>query len=186
MSSDSSFSMILTLGVAGLVSGLAIVGVYEITLPRIERNRAEALQRAVFEVVPHATTMERVDFDDGAVYAAHNAAGELLGYAIPAKGPGFQDTISLLYGYDPARDRVIGMRVLESRETPGLGDKIIKDEVFVAQFEDLVVEPDILAVKKGKATTPNEIDAITGATISSKAVVEIINASNDTWLERLQ
>jgi electron transport complex protein RnfG len=77
------------------------------------------------------------------------------------------------------------MAVLESRETPGLGDKIYKDADFVASFDGLAVDPEIRAVKKGKKAASNEIDAITGATISSKAVVRIMNEANARWLERL-
>ena len=76
------------------------------------------------------------------------------------------------------------MQVLESRETPGLGDRIYKDEVFVAEFRDLAVEPSIEVIK-GHGEAPHEVDAITGATISSKAVVSILNAANDEWLDRL-
>ena len=76
------------------------------------------------------------------------------------------------------------MEVLESRETPGLGDKIIKDADFVGAFRDLAVEPAIVAVKSGRSRD-NEVDAISGATISSKAVVKIINASNQRWMERI-
>ena len=77
------------------------------------------------------------------------------------------------------------MEVLESRETPGLGDKIYKDAVFVAGFSALSVEPEIFAVKKGTKSQPNEIDAITGATISSKAVVRIINEAHAAWSAQL-
>jgi len=77
-------------------------------------------------------------------------------------------------------------RILESRETPGLGDKIYKDADFVANFRSLSVEPEILAVKKGTKSAANEVDAITGATISSKAVVRIINEGNAKWLPRLE
>jgi electron transport complex protein RnfG len=77
------------------------------------------------------------------------------------------------------------MEVLESRETPGLGDKIYKDAVFVAGFSALSVEPEIFAVKKGTKSLPNEIDAITGATISSKAVVRIINEAHAQWSAQL-
>ncbi len=187
MSQVSSASMILTLGLAGLVSGLAIVGVYTVTKPRIERNKAEALQRAVFEVVPGAADMSEVsEWGEGeTVYAAVDAQGELLGYAVPAAGAGFQDTIELLYGLDPTAEHTLGMRVLESRETPGLGDKIIKDESFVGQFDHLPVKQELVTVKGG-ATAEHEVDAITGATISSKAVVNIINQANSTWQERLR
>ena len=53
--------------------------------------------------------------------------------------------------------------------------------VFVGGFSALSVEPEIFAVKKGTKSQPNEIDAITGATISSKAVVRIINETHAQW-----
>ena len=91
----------------------------------------------------------------------------------------------MLYGYAPAEKLVRGMEILESRETPGLGDKIYKDADFVSNFSALLIEPEIVAVKKNTKTQPNEIDAITGATISSKAVVRIINETHVAWAERL-
>jgi electron transport complex protein RnfG len=193
--------MMATLGVAGLCSGLALVGVFLVTEPMIERNRAAALEAAIYRVLEGAKS--RVTFvvregklarfespDDSlpkkeeAVYAGYDQAGELLGFAVPAEGPGFQDTIKLLYGYSVERQRVVGMEVLESRETPGLGDKIFKDLDFVGAFRDLAVEPKIVAVKGG-STQENEVDAISGATISSVAVCNIINEANARWLERL-
>jgi electron transport complex protein RnfG len=192
--------MMATLGIAGMCSGLALVGIFLVTLPRIERNRAEALEAAIFEVLEGAT--ERVTYvlregvlarfespggslpKEEAVYAGYDQAGKLVGFAIPAEGAGFQDTIKLIYGYDPTRGRIVGMQVLESRETPGLGDKIMKDHSFLDCFSDLAISPDVVAVKKGR-TQDNEIDAISGATISSVAVVRIINESNARWIERL-
>ena len=192
----SSFRLVFTLAMAGLLSGLAIVGVYEWTLPIIEANNAAALRRAVFKVVPGSERMQGLVLtDDGArpaeqdetadVYAAYDAAGAFMGYAIAAEGAGFQDTIRLIYGYDPGARQIIGMEVLESRETPGLGDKIYKDAHFVGNFDALAVDPPIVAVKAGDKSAPNEVDAITGATISSKAVVRIIGGANDRWLTRL-
>lgn len=187
-----------TLALAGLLSGLALAIAYDWTLPMIEHNRAEALRRAVFEVVPGAAAMQPLTpGEDGLahagdgtaadqiVYGAYTADGEFLGYAIPAEGNGFQDAIKLIYGYDPARQRVIGMRVLESRETPGLGDKIFKDAQFVANFDDLAVEPAVVVVKHGEKTQDHQVDAITGATISSKAVGAIVQGSMSAWRERL-
>ncbi len=192
--------MMVTLGIAGLCSGLAIVGIFLVTQPMIERNRAEALEAAIFRVLEGAKTRAAFVLREGklsrfesptnslpkeeAVYAAYDEAGALVGFAVPAEGPGYQDTIKLLYGYNVERKRVVGMEVLESRETPGLGDKIIKDMNFVGNFRDLAVEPAIAAVKGGRSGE-NEVDAISGATISSVAVCNIINASNSRWLERL-
>lgn len=186
----SSVRLALTLGVAGLLSGFAIVTVFEVTAPMIAANRAKALREAVLRVVPSATRMQPVEGagpeeGDGAVYAAYGEDGVFRGYAIVGEGPGFQDTIRLIYGYDPKRENIVGMEVLESRETPGLGDKIAKDEAFVSSFDELSVDPQIVLVKPGESQAPNEVDAITGATISSRAVVDIINATNEAWLDQL-
>lgn len=193
----SSLRLALTLAFAGLLSGLLLVGAYEVTLPRILANKAEALRKAVFEVVPGSATMKKmvlsgdklvVAADDAAgeaIYAAYDEKGRFKGYAIPGAGPGFQDVIGLLYGFDPKTRRIIGMYILESHETPGLGDKIFKDADFVANFSALAVEPEVKVVKKGEKAAENQVDAITGATISSKAVVKIINAANTRWLSHL-
>jgi electron transport complex protein RnfG len=192
--------MMATLGFAGLCSGLAVVGIFLVTQPRIERNRAEALEAAIFRVLEGARSRvafvlrgaELVRFESAAgavpkeeaVYAGYDEAGTLLGFAIPAEGAGFQDTIKLLYGYDARAQRVVGMEVLESRETPGLGDKILKDADFLANFRNLAVDPEVVVTKKGR-TRENEVDAISGATISSIAVVRIINAANGRWVDRV-
>jgi len=193
-----SARLVLTLAVAGLISGVAIIGIYEATLPTITINKARELREAVFKVIPGVTQLQKLVYrngelipstetkkDEQPVYGGYDDDGGFIGYAIPGAGPGFQDTIGLLYGYQPDRQLVTGMEVLESRETPGLGDKIYKDADFVASFKELMIEPEIVAVKKGKRSKPNEIDAITGATISSKAVVRIINETHVVWAARL-
>ena len=197
-SSPSSLRLVLTLAIAGLVSGVAIIGIYETTLPTITANKARELREAVFKVLPGVSQMqafvyrdgelvvvETPDKDEPVIYGGYGEQSDFVGYAMPAAGPGFQDTIAILYGYRPAEKIVVGMEVLESRETPGLGDKIYKDAVWVGGFSALSVEPEIVAVKKGTKNQPNEIDAITGATISSKAVVRIINETHDAWSTQL-
>lgn len=195
---DSTTRLVATLALAGLLSGLAIVGAYEITRPRIAANQARALRAAVFEVVPGAAKLQRLAWRDGrlqpaagdagdepSIYAGYGADGQFLGYAIPGSGAGYQDVIVLLYGFDPERRRVVGMQVLESRETPGLGDRIYKDPNFAANFRDLAVEPEIELVTGGGASEDNQVDGLTGATISSRAVVRILNDANAEWLGRL-
>ena len=75
---------------------------------------------------------------------------------------------------------MVGLAVLESKETPGLGDKIIFDEDFHACFEALAIEPKIVTVRDGR-DAPNEVDIISGATISTDAVVDMINKSLERW-----
>ena len=194
----SSLRLVMTLALAGLVSGVAIIGIYEATLSTITANKARELREAVFKVLPGVSQMQALVYRDGrivpvpepgkdepVVYGGYDEQGGFIGYAMPGAGPGFQDTIALLYGYLPREKQVVGMEILESRETPGLGDKIYKDAEFVAEFGALSVEPEIVAVKKGTGARPNEVDAITGATISSKAVVRIINETHVAWAEQL-
>lgn len=194
----STIKLILTLGIAGFISGLAIVGIYEATLPTITAYKAKTLREAVFKVLPGVTQIQKMRYTDGSlqmttsdqddertIYAGYNGKGTLIGYAIPGEGPGFQDTIRILYGYLPDQKLIVGMEVLESRETPGLGDKIYKDADFQENFKALAVEPEIISVKKGSKSAPNQVDAISGATISSKAIVRIMNKTNEKWLERL-
>ena len=108
------------------------------------------------------------------VYLGYDDAGTPVGFAIPGAEPGFQDLIRLLFGYDPRSNRVIGMRILESKETPGLGDKIEKDAAFVAAFERVTAPIQGVKVGRGQGDE-HEIDMITGATISSRTVIAIIN-----------
>lgn len=192
------FRLVATLGLAGFFSGLIIVTSFVMTQPRILRNQAEAMEAAIYTVVPGSVTrkiyvvkndkLEPFEEKGGAmpmtdaVFGAYDDAGKLVGYGIPAEGAGFQDTIKLIYGFDPVTRKVIGMQVLESRETPGLGDKIIKDQKFLDNFSALEIEPEVVSVKAGTKTAANQVDSISGATISSKAVVSIINAGNERYL----
>jgi len=188
--------LIATLGGFGTLAGLLIVVVYVVTRPAIEAYRAEVLAAAVNEVLGAPDRYDTLYIVDEAITAAPpegaNPADletlfvgyrgdERVGYAIRAAGQGFQDTISLIFGYDTAASELLGMKVLESKETPGLGDKIYKDLEFVAGFTGVAAP--LLGVKKGSEKgAPGEITMITGATISSRALIKAIN----TALERMR
>jgi electron transport complex protein RnfG len=181
--------LILTLGGFGAVAGLLIVVAFSATQPRIRANKAAALAAAIDEVLgapqrydtlyvsgdslsrtlPAGANRETAE----AVYLGWRDSTP-IGYALVADGPGFQDVIHLIIGFNPRTSRLLGMKVLESKETPGLGDKIVKDTAFVSQFGR--VEGPVAGVKKGQGTgKPNEVVMITGATISSRAVIRAIN-----------
>lgn len=193
-----SFRIVATLAVAGVLSGFILVGAFLVTQPRIQANQAARLQAAVFRLLPGAERMTPLVVRDGrlepyqarekelpaeeAVFAGYDAQGMLLGYAVPAEGSGFVDTIRLLYAFDPRRRVIVGLEILESKETPGLGDKIIANPAFHASFEALAVEPEVVLQKRGPPQAPNEVDAISGATISSDAIVKILNRSVARWL----
>ncbi len=192
--------MLRSMGGVGIVCALLIVVAFQGTQPRINHNKAEALEKAVFQVLPG--TARRVTFKmnpEGSfepfqgeargqrlVYAGYDENNRLIGIAVEAQGQGFQDVIRLIYGYSPEKQAVIGYQVLESKDTPGLGDKVEKDPHFLANFDNLEtpLTPDgsglqhaIEFVKSGGKQNPWQIEGITGATISSRAVANIMQKS---------
>lgn len=202
---SNSFSMLQAMVGIGALCGLLIVLTYEGTLPRIEKLQAEALQEALFRVIPGITETQPFIYqneafvqgseqDDNVIYAGYDTQGILMGVAIEASGQGYADVIRILYGYNPEEQKVIGFYVLESKETPGLGDKIEKDPLFLDNFSALdvalneamnAIQNKVISVKRGSKANPWEVDGITGATISSRAIAGIIENSTQEWLSKI-
>ena len=193
----STFRLVATLAIAGALAGLLIVLVNQHTKPIIDKYKAEQLQIAVYEVLPDVeryNTFYLVDdalslsLPDGAkeseykrIYVGYDSANKVSGVAISRGESGFQDVVQVIFGFDPVSGKLSGMKVLDSKETPGLGDKIFKDLDFVKQFFAGPETP-LVGVKSGAGKgQPNEIDTITGATISSKVVISIINNGLKEW-----
>ena len=110
-------------------------------------------------------------------------AGRLSGWVVKAGGQGYADKIELLIGLDPAAETITGLFILEQKETPGLGNKI-----SVARWRNQFIQKSTelpLTVVKGKSPTSNSIDAVTGATISSRSVTGIVNRTIDDLKGRL-
>jgi electron transport complex protein RnfG len=84
-----------------------------------------------------------------------------------------------MFGYDAAAHRLIAMRVIANRETPGLGNKIESDSTFVQGFVE--AEAPLAGVKERGKGGAHDVVMITGATISSRAVIRIINNTIARW-----
>ncbi len=194
----SSFSLVSTLGVVAMISGLLVVLVYEYTKPIIAENQRLATERAIFKVLPQASSrltfkvsQESIKLVDDKtkgdlIYAGYDRHDELVGVALNAAGQGYQDIVKLLYGYVPATGCITGYDVLKSTETPGFGTKITTDAAFLANFDCLEATVDqeqnglinvIKTVRHGTKKNPWEIDAISGSTITSNAVGRMFNQS---------
>lgn len=190
--------------VIALVSGLSIALVHELTRPMVLAQRGGLLGGAALEVLPGAVSYRIYARDaergltllpgaDGAeLFLGLDGRGEPVGIAIVASGMGYQDTIQLVYGLDHGGDRLLGMRVVASRETPGLGSLIVDDENFVQGFAEVVLqfdaagEPQPLRLSERARYEQGEIDAISGATVSARAVARIISRSLAEWLPVLR
>jgi electron transport complex protein RnfG len=189
-----SLPLLATLAASGALAGLLIVLAYQWTLPAVEANRAARLDAAVRQVLHGIDRYDTLYLANGGltttlpagaaqntvekVYAGFDGAGNRVGFAIRSGPAGFADTIELLIGFNPAKRQTIGLAILSSRETPGLGDKILA-ESWLAEFRDAVAP--LVGVKKGAKASPSDVQMITGATISSRAVISGVNTAVERW-----
>ena len=203
----SAWSMYRAIVGIGALCALLIVTVYGATKDRIRENQDRFLAAAVLQVLPPAQSTVAIALtDDGRlekavegaalpVFLGYNADGELVGAVLTAQGMGYQDNIRVLYAYSFELDAIVGFKVLDSKETPGLGDRIETEPHFLANFEELdatltldgdaLLHP-IVTVKQGKKTEVWQLDGITGATITSEAIGKILNDSANTWVPVLE
>lgn len=201
--------MIAVMVLVASICGVLIVGAFESTQDTIAENKRITLERAVFKVLPGAASVREYAASPAGIqpltgaamppggvkfYAAYDEAGTLKGIAAEAAAKGYADTVRVLYGYDVQCQCIIGIGVVSMRETPGIGDKIITDKAFLKNFEALDVRVNaemtalanaVKTVKHGSKANPWQIDAIAGATVTSKAVGRGINESAQILLPKL-
>lgn len=173
---NNIFKMVLVLTLTGLLTGGVLAGFYTIASPRIEYNRLQELKRAIFTVLPEARDYKEVKRDGMVIYEGMDEKGGLVGYAFIAEGRGFSGPIRMMVGMEKGFLKLKDMKVLEEKETPGLGTRI-EESPFKDQFKGLAIEPMIEYIKNRRPERPNQVQAITGATITTKAVVEALNSS---------
>ena len=188
----------------GAFCALVIVGVFQGTAARIADNQARFLEQAIADVLPitASTIPVMIDADgrlaivtEGSVFLSLDGDGRLAGAVLTAAGMGYQDTIRVLYAYSFERQAIVGFKILDSKETPGLGDRVEIEPHFIANFEALDAALDasgnalansIVTVKQGEKTEPWQLDGITGATITSEAIGNILNESAGLWVPVLE
>ena len=169
--------MVSALVAVGVLSGAVLWMVYDYSTPKIKKNLQNESQRAVKNLFPQmekSEVMKNTGKGPDAVMKVLDANGKLLGYAFNAEGNGYQGLIKVMTGLSPDLTKLQGIEILESQETPGLGAEIA-GKPFRGQFVGLSVTHEIEYVKNQKPSQPYEIEAITGATISSRAVVALLN-----------
>lgn len=197
-SSTPAWRLLGTLTLAGAFAGALIALVYQTTLPSIERFAGAKIAGAVSEVLGAPARLDtlylvgdkltRTAPSGGAARSAARAfvgfdeKGVRTGVAVEAAEPGFADMVQLMVGFNPDTRAVTGFVVLGQKETPGLGDKIKRDSAFVGQFPGKIAP---LKGVKTETTDGSTVQTITGATISSRAVIEVINNAVAAWQPRI-
>lgn len=162
---------------AALVFGLLVAGVHGILEERIADNATLKLEREMKSLFGQDSISEAVRDENGEIryYKVKDKANAIAGYAIVTEGSGFADKIKLLVATDEKTEKLLGIAVLKTNETPGFGDKI-KKEKFKDQFVSCPVSEELSVIIRGdRDTVDSEIVSITGATISSEAVTDIVN-----------
>ena len=144
----------------------------------IQANKAKELKEAIFVVLPEAKDYKVLEKKVGqetlVVYEGVDATGAPVGIAFKADGGGFQGNIGVMVGLGLDYLKLKGIKILDQVETPGLGNRIADPE-FQDQFKGIDITPKVEYIKNRKPEKPNQIQSITGATISSDAVVKNIN-----------
>ena len=161
-----------------LVASAGVGFVNMITVEPIAAAKEAATLAALNEVLPafDATTTEELTIDDMpiTVYTA-TAGGSVSGYAVQSMTKqGFGGVVRLMVGFTPEGE-VVNVNVLEQTETPGLGTKMADEgNVLLASVKGRKIESKKLVDGK-LAVTKDDVDALTAATISSRAYVDAIN-----------
>ena len=164
--------------------GLLIAVTNAALLPQIQKNQATELNELTKALLPGAKQFAEVDAEFEVklaggkkepvrVYKA-TSAGECVGWSFNAGGQGFADKIELVVAVDKSFEKIAGFNVLASNETPGFGDRI-KSSYYRDQFAGAPAEKLELVKTGDNKKIDSEIVSITGATVSSKAVIEIMN-----------
>ncbi|MFH1092638.1 MAG: FMN-binding protein [Candidatus Omnitrophota bacterium] len=172
----------LTLLTVALCCALTLAVIYYNTAPRIEEQKKMLLERSLNSVLS-AHSYEK--YENGMVYfEAYDKEGIVVGWCLSLSGKGYAGEINLLVGLDTNK-KITGVKVLEHMETPGLGSQISEvkygqtEAAFLSEFRGKIAE-DIRLVK---GETQDNIQAITGATVSSRAVVELVRRGVEEFIK---
>lgn len=164
--------------------------------PTIEQNKINKRNRLLGALLPEAKDFVPLDTEieieslmrkkqKVEIYRAMSKADERVGWGFNAVGPGFADKIELVVAVDANFEKIAGFDVLSSNETPGFGDQI-KYDYFREQFAGAPAQTLKLVGTGEPGKIDSEIVAITGATVSSEAVVEIVSHTVMRVKEQMQ
>lgn len=161
------FKPIVVLSVICIVITGALALTNDVTKPIIEEATRKAQDAARLELLPEADSFTRVDgisaTDVSDVYVANNGVGAV----VTSSAKGYGGTMTVMVGFS-ADGTIRQIKVTENAETKGIGSKVAGDPAFWTRFEGLEAKPLVLN---------EDVDAMSGATISSKALISAVNAA---------
>lgn len=176
---ESSFkNMLLSLVTICIVAAAALAGIYNLTKDQIEKQQQEKQQQAILKVLPEGVEIAEPEVVEGLTVYRATLNGKPAGAAVESSEMGFGGEQKIIVGFDE-EGKILNYEILAHQETPGLGDHIVEwfknadkpgqniiGRQATGQFE----------VSKDKPAKPeNAVDAITAATISSRAFLKAVN-----------
>ncbi|WP_202708584.1 RnfABCDGE type electron transport complex subunit G [Sporosalibacterium faouarense] len=164
---NNTSRMVVVLLLVGAISGLVLALTFKWTEPMINEIAQSNQKKAILEVLPKAKSYKTME-NNNQLFIGYDDNGNEVGLAFIAEGGGFQGDIRMMVGMDTTEEKLTGMTVLSHLETPGLGARI-EEDWFKDQFNEKSIEDDFIAKQ--------DVEAITGATISSNAVSNILKNS---------
>ncbi|HDN98112.1 MAG: hypothetical protein DRP67_04270 [Candidatus Omnitrophota bacterium] len=156
---------IIVLFLVTSLCGFLLAEVYKATSPKIEKQKRLEEEKLNKEIFPEGEKFEKVKKGDVEYFVVYDKKKRKIGRIYTIKSLGYGGYIYLKVGIDN-NFKIKGVKILQHNETPGLGAKITEDK-FLNQFKNIGIEN--LYLKKDNPK--GKIDSITGATISSRAVV---------------
>ena len=167
--------------ILGSVWTTALIGVDKLTFPIIQEHEREKLRISVLDAlsIPYEEkdteqvfngNVESVEKGKKKIYRSKN--GDI---AFRISGNGVQGPISGVVAMQPDLKTIKGITIVHQEETPGLGDRVFEKETL-DRFKGKKIEPQLLILSPGTAKKENEVDGITGATLTGKAFEKILNS----------
>lgn len=161
---NNTSKMVIVLSIVSIISGLVLALTFKWTEPMINEIADENQKKAILEVLPEADRYETMK-DNEEIFVGYDKENNEVGVTFIAEGGGFQGDIRMMVGLNTKKEEITGMTVLSHLETPGLGARI-EEKWFKDQFSGKSIHD--------KFRAKEDVEAITGATISSNAVANIL------------
>lgn len=187
----NAIKIIVFVLVMGTVSGALLVGINAFTATLIAKNEELKLKSSVLEAleIPYEKSEviklfdEQVKILDKDKYTFYKALDGSVAFAF--RGPGLWGPIAGIISLEKDLKTIRKIKVTYQEETPGLGSRIA-DSDYLKQFKKKEILPKLVFMPEGKAAQKNEVDAITGATGSSRAFERLINDTVNKYLAGLR
>lgn len=157
---------VLLLTVVASLAAWALSLTYKNTKPRIDAYAEQEARKARKEVLPEASKFEPMSTGEQEYFVGYDERGRRVGVTVKTKTQGYSGLIEMIVGFN-MKQEITGLEILNQTETPGLGSKIMEDW-FSKQFIKLQIKD--LSFTRGDPQ--GKIEAVTSATISSRAVLE--------------